>query len=278
VTVRADANQLPLPPGTVPGIVSPKEHEAAVALLAHNRATSRRNNRSPEATLLRAGFVRCGYCGTAMSVNHSTPQRNRPSVYRCCGANRELHKCPAVTIVAAELDAAVWRRSVEVLTNPEVIWAEVQRRRAGSDTAHDLKLIDQRLAAVDRQRQNLVRAIGLLDEDQDSAALITKELSALSKERKELASERSAKASVVADETAANERMADLGSWCTRTAANLAVLTYDERRTVLEALGVRVRVWAASHEPRWEFEIAPLPVAPDAPVEFTTTSGSTSTR
>jgi len=143
-----------------------------------------------------------------------------------------------------------------------VIAAEVERRRSGGGTAADLTLIDRRIAALDRQRQNLVRAIALLDEDPDSAALMTRELTELTTQRKELEIERSAKAEAAADEEADTRRLTDLAVWCSQAAANLDRLTYAEWRMILEALGVTVRVWKQDHEPRWELEMAPLPVSP----------------
>ena len=43
-----------------------------------------------------------------------------------------------------------------------------------------------------------------------------------------------------------------MSAWCARVAANLAQLGYDEKRHVLDALAVDVRVWRSDHEPRWE--------------------------
>lgn len=278
VSIRALEDQIALPEGTIPQIVSWAEHEAAVARLDHNRATSNRNNKNPEATLLRAGFIRCGYCGCAMTVNHSSTQRNRPTVYRCGPVSRDQYGCPACTIKAADLDNAVWARVREVLLNPDIIAGEARRRKAVSNTSHDLELIDRQLAAIDRQRQNLLRAIGLLEDDQDSLTLLTQEMTRLTKQRSELVDDRKMKASQQAAELADTDRLLDLADWCRRTAENLELLNYEERRMVLDALGVRVRVWKTDHQPRWELEMAPLPIATESPIVYRTARGSPARR
>jgi hypothetical protein len=45
---------------------------------------------------------------------------------------------------------------------------------------------------------------------------------------------------------------------------NHVLETYDQKRLVLEALGVRVRVWRSDHEPRWQLDMS-LPMEPNAP-------------
>lgn len=273
VTVRPDADQMALPPGTVPAIVTGGEHAAAVDRLEYNRATSPRNNRDPDGTLLRAGFIRCGHCGRSMGVKNPCSPRQRVPMYRCNGTHPDLSGNRGVHIQAPSLDAAVWGRVADVLLRPEVIKAEVERRRSGSTAVADLGAIDRRLAVIDRQRQNLVRAIALLEGDPDSAALMARELSGLSAQRKEIETERATKVSLHADETAENGRLADLAEWCARTASNLERLTYAERRMVLEALGVAVQVWPTDHQPRWEVAMAPLPISSGGAIESRTARG-----
>jgi site-specific DNA recombinase len=58
-------------PGIAPAIVTPQEAATVAQRLATNKAHATRNNRNPEAALLRAGFVKCGHCGWAMSVQNA---------------------------------------------------------------------------------------------------------------------------------------------------------------------------------------------------------------
>jgi site-specific DNA recombinase len=92
-------------PDVAPTIVTPEEQAAVVARLAANKEHAARNNRNPEAALLRAGFLVCGHCGAPLRVVHrpvalsgSSPQ------YRC--ENRQ-GACPRPTITASLLDGNV---------------------------------------------------------------------------------------------------------------------------------------------------------------------------
>jgi hypothetical protein len=65
-----------------------------------------------------------------------------------------------------------------------------------------------------------------------------------------------------ADEDA---RVRSLGEWCQRVGANLDLMSYDEKRLALEALGVKVHIYrnGATDEdgtprPRWEVTMRPL--------------------
>ena len=73
---------------------------------------------------------------------------------------------------------------------------------------------------------------------------------------------------------AARERLGDLEEWCHRVAANFDALGYDERRMLLDAPGVQVKVWNKGHEPRWEIT-ARIPLGEaDEQIVSTTSSWS----
>src|SRR5690606_23169230 len=55
----------------------------------------------------------------------------------------------------------------------------------------------------------------------------------------------------------AQSRLDDLESWCQVVARNIDLLNYDGRRLALDALGVQVRVWSTSHNPRYEIKMSP---------------------
>ena len=276
VRIRAKDDQIVLPAGTIPPLVSVQDQAAAVSRLEYNRSVACRNNKDPESTLLRGGIVRCGYCGNPMSVKHPSANHTQAAVYRCNGVYRDRSGCPAVSITAGPLDRSVWDRVTEVLLNPDIIATEVERRRAEQSAACDIEAIERRIAALDRQRQNLVRSLAML-EDEDSARLLTAELATLSAQHKQLDRERAAKVSQQAEEAAETARLSSLVDWTTRAAANLSALTYAEKRMLLGALGVSVRVWKTDHEPRWELTMAPVPPDSDSSIVFRTSSGSSGT-
>ena len=138
----------------IPPLVSRELAAAAQAQLARNKIESVRNNRNPEAALLRGGFARCGYCGKTLRVSSST------KTYACNRSNQDRYGCPSFAITCHILDAAVWSQVEAVLTRPEVIAAELERLRESDPVQGDLDAIDRRMAEITRKQRNLVGRLG----------------------------------------------------------------------------------------------------------------------
>ena len=67
----------------------------------------------------------------------------------------------------------------------------------------------------------------------------------------------------MADRADEDARVRSLAEWCSRVGANLDLMSYDEKRLALDALGVKVRVYSPSAvaedgtaRPRWEMTMA----------------------
>jgi site-specific DNA recombinase len=265
--------QLTLPEGTIPALVAQKEFAAVAIRLEANQRMAVRNNRDPEASLLRTGFVRCGYCGSPLTVKNPSPSRPGDRHYRCGTVNRDRFGCPAARIQTRQLDQAVWDRVVLVLTRPEIIAAEVERRRGQDRSATEIITLDRRLAEIAARRQRLARAISLLDDEEASAALL-QETMALTDQQRVLTAERGRMAMEHSESRADQERLGDLAAWCERVAGNLDSLAYEERRMILGALGVEVKLFRSDHDPRWEVTMTPSPEPPSSsPIVFRTASG-----
>jgi len=171
-------------------------------------------------------------------------------LYRC---NRE-RGCPNFSISARVLDCAVWRRVESVLTRPDIIAAEVERRRGRSVVEEDLAALDSRLATIEQRRQRVARAVVAIEDDEAASPLIA-ELKSLTHQKRDLQAERE---SLQASRTLAEadrERLLSLAEWCNRVSANLPRLSYRDKRDVLSSLNVQVRVWPSNHSPRWEITL-----------------------
>jgi len=238
--VRAYDAGVPLPEGTVPPLVDRATFEAIQVQLERNRARAARNNRNPEAALLRGGYVRCGYCGRTMHVHKNS---GKPA-YRCGGAQFRPGSCPMPVIAVHVLDEAVWERVEAILTRPEIVADELARLQADDPTAADLAAVDRLLQQVDRQRANLTQAIGLTD-DPDAVAALMAELERVAARRRQLEAEREGILHRREAWEAARANLADLMSWCERVAERLGELTYEQRRLALDALGISVQVFQA---------------------------------
>ena len=60
--LKPEAERLQLPSGVVPQIVDEAIFAEAQIRLRLNQVEASRNNPNPEQTLLRCGFIKCGYC------------------------------------------------------------------------------------------------------------------------------------------------------------------------------------------------------------------------
>ena len=240
-------------PGVAPALVDKAVADAAIARLPLNQRRASRNNRNPESALLRGGFVSCGYCGRSLSVR---PINGVP--YYTCHSN-DRYGCPRFGIAVHLLEPAIWSRVERVLTRPEIIAVEVERRQGADPFAADLAALDRRMADIAVRRQRLARAVAALD-DEDAAEPLLAELRALGEQARTLETERvdlASRQAIASDEA---DRLDGLVAWCRRVEGNLPNLGYDERRLVLDALGARVTVWRSDHEPRWQLDMAPVPV------------------
>jgi site-specific DNA recombinase len=217
-----------------------------------NKRTATRNNAKPEAALLRGGYIRCGYCGLAMRVQNE----DRGTFYRCNTSSRDQNGCPHHMISAHIIDGEVLRRMQSILSQPEIIRAEVARLRQDDPTRANREAVDVRLAEIERQRGNLARRVATIDDDEIASVLLA-EMGTLGKQHAALVAERSSLNAERESWEIAQSRLDDLESWCQVVARNIDLLNYDGRRLALDALGVQVRVWSTSHNPRYEIKMSP---------------------
>jgi site-specific DNA recombinase len=255
MTERPEDQRIALPEGTVPALVDDTTFAIVGERLATNQTEAPRNNSNPEASLLRSGFLVCGYCGNNMTV------MNRVGRYRCSSNSATVDRCagsPSISVGIA--DSMAWERTRAVLLDRGLIEREVARRAADDGaTERNLLRVDKLLTEIDRKRKNLTA--NLADLDPDSAVEVRAMLRGLSDRRQALTVER--------DEAQARHarRQEDLGrlrtiqQWQDRVAENLDELGYAGRRDALLAVGLRMTVWKKDHTPRWEIAVE---IDPDA--------------
>lgn len=244
---------------TTPPLIEESQAEVARAVMARNKAMAVRNNRNPEAFLLRSGFIVCGYCGKALSTSWEKRNTRRGSLFPIYRTTLGTHaNCANPSIRAVVLDAAVWARVKQLLSDPDLIAAEVAKRQATDSTAADLATLDRALVEVVRQQGNLARAIAAID-DADAAAPLVAQMQSLGQRKRELEQEQASLAARHEHWEAAQKRLTDLAEWCGTVAGNLDALNYEQRRLALTALGVKVKLYRADHDPRYEIT-ASIPV------------------
>ena len=114
----------------VPALVSEATFARAAEKLEENRRFSRRNTKEP--TLLQ-GLLICGQCGYSLYRTSTRTTRGRARYYRCLGSDAYRHlkapPCECRPIRVEDLDELVWKQVTDLLEKPELIGAELERRR-----------------------------------------------------------------------------------------------------------------------------------------------------
>jgi site-specific DNA recombinase len=268
---RPPEEQVILPDGTIPPLVDEETFAAVQARLTLNKQRAARNNKNPEKSLLRGGYIRCGYCNGAIAtytVRNSETRDGFRYDYKCVRRGDPGHphpECCRFTMSCAPLDQIVWGHVSRILKHPDLIAAELERMRGSDPTTADLAAVEQSLTSVARQQRNLIE--NLANVTGAAAALIADKLNTLEAQRAQLQAEREQVLARAEAHRRAQERMGDVAAWCRTVAANLETLTYAEKRLALDALGVRVRLWRKGHEPRYEITAnVPLEAAPAASI------------
>ncbi len=264
---RPDAEHLALPDGTIPPIISAELFDAVQEKLARNRIEATRNNRDPEAFLLRSGFLYCGYCGKL--IHTAWKVSRKASAYPAYTVQQESvnhYQCPSFSIHAAVLDKVVWQKVSTLVKQPEIIAAEVAKLHQDNSVESDMKALTRSIAEIERKQNNIGRSIAQLD-DEDALAPLIAVLKSLGAQKRELENEQEVLQSRQRGRKAAQDSLKNIEQWMSTIAANVDALCYAERRDLLTALGVRVSLYRFDHVPRFEIT-ASIPIEPPASPEL----------
>jgi site-specific DNA recombinase len=160
----------------VPGLVSEELFEAVQAQLEENRR--RRRDRPTSDRYLLQGLVvckRCGYGCSGKPVSRASAKGKVPyAYYRCTGSDADRfggqRLCWNQQVRTDVLDAAVWDDVRRLLSEPERVRAESERRLQGSGTeaSHEAEHIKKSVTNVKKLITRLIDAYGdgLLDKSE----------------------------------------------------------------------------------------------------------------
>lgn len=114
----------------VPAVIDEPTFARAQERLAENKRLAAKNTRHP--TLLQ-GLLVCGRCGYGMYRTATKTTCRQAQYYRCLGSDGYRHliepKCDARPIRFEDLDQIIWSQVENLLGNPALIRAELERRR-----------------------------------------------------------------------------------------------------------------------------------------------------
>jgi Recombinase zinc beta ribbon domain len=170
---ESPAEERVIVPDVVPAIITAEERAAVMARLRHNQATSIRNNRCPEGSLLRAGFVRCGHRGRSLVVTNPTGSRPTASpTYRCDRRQSAVRGCPEPSIAASLLDPLIWEGVCALLLDPTVIYRALCTHYDGGGLTRELAVMEQQLQTIVTEQQRTARRIATIEDDAVAAPLL----------------------------------------------------------------------------------------------------------
>lgn len=235
-----------LPEGTIAPIVSADVWDTAQRRLATNQQRSRRNAKEPEAALLRSGFARCGHCGWALKARPKTGGRYE----YICGRRSSLNDCLGPSILVSTLDSAAWGRVEHLMFAEGVIEQEIKRQREDDPAEVDMIALDRRLANLSREIDNLVMAIGRV-QSTDAASSLAARLDQLHEQRRSVEAERTEIQRRRVDWQKLEDQIVEFGMWKHTVAERLPMLTWKDKRGLLDLLGIEAQLWRSGHDPRY---------------------------
>lgn len=253
---RPRAEWIRLPDGTVPAIVDRVLWERVQRRLDVSRGEWQRNRSEWRRYLLR-GLIYCAVCGGRMYAECYRNRYGTRFLYYRCASRRRDGPCGAGVVPALWIEGEVWAAVRSFLVRPEVIEAVVESQLAGSDGELEraIEAAKARIARIDAGIDRLLRQARLSESIPWEA--VERQVAEATRERR---AEERLLAELEARLQAARltrERARQLAEWARSVAANLDDMDFDERRKILEILGVRViangRQWRG--EPPWLFGV-----------------------
>lgn len=179
----------------VPALVSVETFALAQERLALNKQVSLRGTREP--TLLQ-GLLVCEQCGYALYRTSTRTTRRQIKYYRCLGSDRYRHlrgpACSCRPLRQDYVDELVWEEILGLLRTPQLIQAELERRRNENLNSSPMQ---QRQEQVKRESTRLSQQMDkLLDAYQEGLVTLAelrkrspdlqKKIEALNKEQQNL--------------------------------------------------------------------------------------------
>jgi len=222
-----------LPEGTTPAIVPSATWDAAQRQMRDNRGEATRNQWRP---FLLRGLVVCAVCGRRCSPDK---EKGHLRIYRCASRHSQQGACGASRIPAERLEAWVWQEA------RAFIYQHARGESAALHTSNDDGTLAAELAAA---RLRMERITASQDRIMNRAAqsesipweVVERQIASSEAEK---AGVRLLIASLEAQQsrvTSAAAAQLSLTEWCAEVVDTMDEWGFEEQRTALETLRVRV--------------------------------------
>ncbi len=257
--VRPVSERLLLPEGTIPRIIDDETARLALAAAGINTQESTRNNPNTEDTLLRSGYIRCGYCGNLMSMRRHKKNDGVYLIYRCSGTSRAARTCEHIEISAPKIDKIVWEYISGVIRELEIIETAVntilEMDMFSSPEKAAIKTIEECKALIEQYREDL-KTTGL---SKNARMVLLEDLSKQTDLLEELERELAAIQSGKTSYEKVLQEYRDFVNWCQEFKRHgQENATYKRKRDALRFLGVTTYIYKdGSPQGRYVIRLAP---------------------
>ncbi len=255
----------PLPDGVIPRIVEDELWFAANTKRQMAKLESPRNNKEPEATLLRSGYIFCGYCGRPMCVSRARwyyskldgREKFRNAQYYCNSGGGTPGACRMrPTILVHIIDNASWQFVKKLLENLDRI-REVLQAPLQNNVEAELQSVNALIASTQEEAARRVEDMRGLSGF--TRQLVVEELNRLEKRLKEL---EAMKLTLVPNAKKAEGAQQDIEAfllWCEKLKGRYDESDYEEKRRALRHLGVRVLIYQEHDEKHHRYVMTARP-------------------
>jgi site-specific DNA recombinase len=271
VIQRPHDEQIKLPDGLVPQIITVECYDATQEQLVRNQQYSMRNNKHPQDTgIMRGGLARCGVCGYSLNVRHEWrmvrgEKEDTPAKYSCSrkhGRDERVEYNHYVAVFAHKIDAFAWEIAVTHIKDPALIRqrvADVLKEVKPHDSAEEVK---KSLDALNRKIKNL---ISLAEEasDDDELLNIKGRVAEYSRQKREIATMLNEVTEEEDSYKAIEQELQRFEEWAAKIRPYVEDAdfkpSYQEMQTACVILGITVRVFPdkPEYKDRAVFEVAP---------------------
>jgi len=246
-------DQVLLPAGVIPPIISKEVFDAIQEQLEINKQDSLRNNKHPkDLGILRGGYSYCGICGRRLSVRYHYAQDKhyRKPDYFCrqkTGKENLVHN--HLTAIGVHiLDKLAWEKVLEIIFQPELVRVRVAQLREENTLTVNVEDVENTIENIRRQMQNLFKLAQNATDD-ETLETLTGMLKDLEKQKHE------AEAMIYDIEEDEEEReevekeIVKFEQWAEKVQALLGdptyQPTYEEMRLAVRILGIKATVFPA---------------------------------
>jgi site-specific DNA recombinase len=252
-TIRPVADQIPISPDTVPQLVDKETFTLVQKQIDYNKRTALRNNPNAEKALART-IALCGYCGGKL---HAMTDRNGTRTTYLCPRRRDGYTCTEATSISAKiLDDAIWQYACSIIRDPKKRQKAIDALKKPHPILTGEKGIANRKKEIEAELENLVD-MGRTAKNKTSLAKINGWISLLEEELEILLQEEKKTEKIRDNWGEVEKEIKRFEYWCQTWEKKLNSASYQDKRTVIEYLGIIPTVFKFGSKPRIKMYLAP---------------------